>query len=73
MDQIQNIHAIESDLRAWSVLTPFRLLQALKPADENEMADASPFPELYQKANSFGPAKAQAGKYSEQVPPRIFQ
>lgn len=59
LDHIQNIQAIESDLRAWSVLTAFRLLQALKPTDTHEMTDASPFPELHQEANSFGPAKAQ--------------
>lgn len=37
----------------------FQIIQAVKPADTHEMADASPFPELHQEANSFGPAKAR--------------
>lgn len=43
LDQVQSMHVIESDLRAWSFLTAFRLVQAQKPAHTHGTAYASPY------------------------------
>ena len=57
LDQVQNTQAIESDLRAWIFPTAFRLLQALKPAHTNEMADACPFPGMPPGSKLLWPSK----------------